>query len=232
MKPIALIRKLLSNHSGAWHANKSYSQEGEDLILDQYFLGLGDGFFVDVGAHHPFRFSNTYKLYRRGWSGINIDPLPGSMRLFKQSRPRDINLEIGIASKASELTYYEFDEPALNGFNQELSQERNRSTPYRILRTSLVQVRPLADVLKESVPHGKSCFEVLSVDAEGFDLDVLQSNNWQKFRPKVVIAELRKTSLSQVAEDPIFQYLTSLGYKWFACTGRSCFFESVTHDRP
>jgi len=52
---------------------KSYSQEGEDLILLRIFEKKRIGFYVDVGSHHPFRFSNTYLFYRLGWRGINID---------------------------------------------------------------------------------------------------------------------------------------------------------------
>ena len=42
------------------YATKSYSQEGEDMILPRIFAGKGHGFYVDVGAHHPCRFS-TYR---------------------------------------------------------------------------------------------------------------------------------------------------------------------------
>src|SRR5690554_6253894 len=79
-------------------SRKSYSQEGEDILLEKLFEGKNDGFYVDVGAHHPRRFSNTYLLYRRGWRGINIDAMPGSMAEFRRLRGRDINLEIPISS--------------------------------------------------------------------------------------------------------------------------------------
>jgi hypothetical protein len=59
-----------------------YSQEGEDLIASRLFPNQSTGFYVDIGAHHPTRFSNTYLLYTKGWRGINIDPLPGSKELF------------------------------------------------------------------------------------------------------------------------------------------------------
>ncbi len=79
------------------YMNPSYSIEGEDRIVRSLFWEKRDtGFYVDVGAHHPFRFSNTYLFYTQGWRGINIDATPGSMRAFKKHRPRDINLEIGI----------------------------------------------------------------------------------------------------------------------------------------
>ena len=61
------------------HYQKSYAQEGEDLILYRMIYGKIDkGFYVDVGAHHPKRFSNTYFFYRKGWRGINVEPMPGS----------------------------------------------------------------------------------------------------------------------------------------------------------
>lgn len=41
-----------------WH-QRSWSQEGEDLILRRIFENKNTGFYVDVGAHHPKRFSNT-----------------------------------------------------------------------------------------------------------------------------------------------------------------------------
>ncbi|MFM6346540.1 MAG: hypothetical protein ACKPFK_15520, partial [Dolichospermum sp.] len=91
--------------------NISYSQEGEDLILARFFEKEKNGFYVDIGAHHPQRFSNTYYFYLKGWSGINIDAMPGSMKIFDDLRPLDINLEIPISDKSEILTYYEFDEP-------------------------------------------------------------------------------------------------------------------------
>ena len=64
----------------------SYSQEGEDLVLRKIFKKQDKGFYVDVGAHHPKRFSNTFLLYKKGWNGINIDATPGSMKLFNKFR--------------------------------------------------------------------------------------------------------------------------------------------------
>lgn len=78
------------------YATKSYAQEGEDLLLRRIFEHKHNGFYVDIGAHHPFRFSNTYLLYKRGWRGINVDAMPGSIKLFAKFRPRDVNLECGV----------------------------------------------------------------------------------------------------------------------------------------
>lgn len=106
----------LRNNFFDGYALKSYSQEGEDIILRRFFGLNKKGFYVDVGAHHPKRFSNKYFFYKKGWKGINIDAIPWSMNVFKKVRPRDINIEVPISSKKQKLKYYGFNESALNGF--------------------------------------------------------------------------------------------------------------------
>ena len=86
-------------------ARRCYSQEGEDMILQRMFGQRREGFFVDVGAHHPFRYSNTYLFYKKGWRGINIDATPGSMREFEKYRPADINLEVAVSQTPGEFCF-------------------------------------------------------------------------------------------------------------------------------
>jgi hypothetical protein len=57
----------------------SYAQFREDTILDRFFK-KSTGFYIDIGANHPDRFSNTKKFYKKGWSGINIEPNPVSFK--------------------------------------------------------------------------------------------------------------------------------------------------------
>jgi hypothetical protein len=92
-----------------------YSQEGEDVVLARFFEGLGrTGFYVDIGAHHPVGFSNTFYFYRRGWHGVNVDALPGTAKLFQRMRPRDKTIECGVGLEQGVMTYFAFNEPALN----------------------------------------------------------------------------------------------------------------------
>ncbi|MDX9799068.1 MAG: hypothetical protein RBT05_09445 [Bacteroidales bacterium] len=95
--PKAFVDKTLRKTNFMGFGSISFSQEGEDMLLSKLFELNEKGFFVDIGAHHPIRFSNTYKLYLKGWRGINIDAMPNSMDLFKKYRSEDINLEIPIA---------------------------------------------------------------------------------------------------------------------------------------
>ncbi|BDH60815.1 hypothetical protein MTP04_09450 [Lysinibacillus sp. PLM2] len=79
-----------------YYSKVTYSQFGEDILIGSILHKLkfkGKGFFIDVGAYHPYKFSNTYKFYLDGWSGINIDPTPYKTTLFDFFRSRDIKFK-------------------------------------------------------------------------------------------------------------------------------------------
>lgn len=192
------------------HSRQTYAQVGEDIVTNFLVGDKPNGFYVDVGAHHPQRFSNTYFFYRRGWRGINIDALPGSMEPFRALRPRDINLEMGVAGTRGELTYHSFDEPAVNGFSPEISAVREGR--FRLLSKTPVPTYPLAEVLDAHLPPGQA-IDFLSVDVEGLDIEVLASNNWDKYRPRVVLAEeLAVGSLEELHASPLTKLMASYGY--------------------
>ena len=195
------------------------AQEGEDALLKRLLKWHynNPGFYVDVGAHHPTRFSNTYHYYLKGWRGINIDPIRGVMKLFDEQRPGDMNLELGIANQQGALTYTVFKEPAFNTFDKE-------SVAYAETRTEKVgeheiAVKPLSAVLQEYVSEEQP-ISFLNVDVEGFELSVLQSNDWQRYRPMFVIAE----ALTDTALLEINDYLNSVNYVRVASTKNSYFF--------
>lgn len=200
-----------------------YSQEGEDLILERIFANQPTGFFVDVGAHHPTRFSNTYKLYLRGWKGINIDATPGSMSAFQTLRPRDTNLEIGVSDAASELTYFRFNEPALNTFSKARADLLLSTTVYTLAGTSRVQTNPLGEILKEHVPTGQT-IDLLTIDVEGLDSVVLKTNDWDQFRPKVLLVEALENSLDKVLSSDVYLFLLSKKYSLFSKTFNTLIF--------
>ena len=133
------------------YSNISYAQEGEDLVLDRFLNNKSKGFFIDVGAHHPKRFSNTYKFYLKGWRGINIDAMPESMDLFEKFRPADINLEAGVSKVKGELTYYIFNEPALNTFSKEEAIKKDGLRDYKIIKKIKIDTLPLSELLDEHV---------------------------------------------------------------------------------
>lgn len=208
----------------------SYAQEGEDLILARLFEGRSAGFYVDIGAHHPYRFSNTCFFHKQGWRGINVDAMPGSMAAFRRARPADINLETGVGAQAGTLQFHIFNEPALNTFDPELARERSQP-PYRLLRTVPVPVVTLAQLLESHLPAGQA-IGFMSVDVEGHDLAVLQSNDWQRFRPGVILVETMSADLAALQAAPITKYLAQHGYRPVAKAVHSAFFIDSQASNP
>ena len=200
----------------------SYSQEGEDVLLNRIFESKRSGFFVDVGAHHPKRFSNTYFLYRRGWRGINIDALPGAMAAFRLERPKDINLEFGVGTQEGELVFYTFCDTALNTFDRALARQRQMEGAKAVGEVR-VPVRTLSTLLDDYLP-AEQPIDFLSVDVEGMDLDVLQSSNWQKYRPVIVVVEILECATAEAIDHPVSIFLAEQGYKLVAKTLNTAFY--------
>lgn len=207
--------------------NNSYSQEGEDLFLWKYFGGKKKGFFVDVGAHHPKRLSNTYLFYKRGWRGINIDARPGSMKSFTKVRPNDINIEAGVDSQKRVLTYYSFNEPALNTFSREEALKKSKVDRYKIIEELAIPVRRLESILKENIPEGQT-IDFLTVDVEGKDLEVLKSNDWNRFRPKIVLVEdLPRENLLNLNNSEVVKFMSQKDYFPIGRSYSTMYFEKV-----
>lgn len=196
---------------------RSYSQEGEDLILRELFLKKKNGTFIDVGAHHPKRFSNTYFFYRRGWRGINIDAYPGSMRLFNIFRRRDINIESGVGAETCELNFYVFNEPAISTFSPESAEKSQKN--YKLLEIKKIAIEPLSNILEKYLPANNS-IDIMSIDVEGFDYDVLISNNWTKCVPKIILVEVDNFDIGN-NDNKTYNLLISKGYSFHAKTPRT-----------
>lgn len=166
----------------------SFSSAGEDMIL-RHLLGSYkmNGFYVDVGAFHPTLFSNTYFFYLNGWRGINVEARPGSKKLFDKVRPRDINLETGVSRERGEMTYYFIGEDSpMNSFSPEFLKQIQMLE--HVTSEISIPTLPLAEILERHLTKGQA-IDFLNVDVEGHDLEVLESNDWKRFRPKVVVVE-------------------------------------------
>ncbi|RZG49146.1 FkbM family methyltransferase [Acinetobacter wuhouensis] len=199
----------------------SYAQEGEDLVVARYFDGKRDGFYIDIGAHHPHRFSNTFMFYEKGWSGICIDPLPECATLFKKYRPRDIFVQKGVSDKIEILKYYMFNEPALNTFDKKLADERNGLRNYKIDKILDIDVSTFDHIMKDKNVNKK--IDLLSIDIEGFDYLVLRSIDMDKYKPELIIVEI----FGNFDNSSYYSYLNKKGYNFYARTGNSYIFNRV-----
>ena len=209
--------------------NISYSQEGEDLILKRILGYQINGFYIDIGAHHPTRFSNTKIFYDLGWNGINIDAMPGSMNEFKLQRTRDINLEIGISKERNTLKYFQFNEPALNTFSEKEAKLKDGKNGYKIIKENDIDTFPLAEILDKYEQYFEE-IDFMNIDVEGLDLEVLKSNNWEKYKPKIILIESLNSSENWLDGNVIFDLLSIFNYKLVAKTHNTMFFKLSNYE--
>lgn len=212
----ALLPRRVRDEDPHAYSVLSFAQEGEDRILMRLLEHIQHGYYVDVGAHHPQRFSNTQAFYLRGWRGINIDPAPGMRALFNRLRPHDTNLELA-AGEPGTRTYYRFAESALNGFDRDLSEQRH-AEGHLIVERLQVPTVPLRVLLERYMPLSTP-IDFLNVDVEGLDLEVLRSNDWETYRPRFVLAEDRVARHGDGAShSEIMGFLAGQDYRLIART--------------
>lgn len=207
-----LVRGTL--HFFGRYKRRSYSQEGEDIVLSRFLEGQKSGFYVDIGAHHPSRCSNTYLFYRLGWRGINIDAMPGSMAPFRLARPRDINLEVAVSDKKEEIAFHSFKEPLFNSADPKIAASRRKEfhEPASARNTFNVEADTLASILDRHLPKSTP-IDFLSVDIEGLDLKALRSNDWEKYQPNYVLVEILGESIGSLPSTEICTFLSEVGYE-------------------
>lgn len=224
IKPIAKIYLKNRFYNLDRFSYPSFSQMGEDMILKKIFENQEKGFYVDIGAYHPKQHSNTYYFYINGWRGINVDAMPGSMSEFKKYRPRDINIEVGISDKKEQTYLYIFNQPALNTVSHEIALKKENETTYKIINKKKIKTDKLGNVLKKYLPKN-TIIDLLSIDVEGIDYLVLVSNNWDIFRPRVIVIEDSSFILENFKDSRIYNFLINKGYIFLAKTDVSLIFK-------
>lgn len=185
-----------------------YSQFGEDIILREILKDSNDGFFVDVGCYHPKKFSNTYKLYKRGWRGVNIDMEEDKIKLFNMVRRQDHNVCSPVSDTQEEVTLVKYSK---FGLDSTIDKEIASQSSDQVYDSYKVKTRTLNEILDNSPYRGRQ-IDVLSVDVEGMDYRVLKSLNFETYKPKVVIVEDHNKSIEEILNTNTYKHLKSLGY--------------------
>ncbi|MDM3861012.1 MAG: FkbM family methyltransferase [Aphanizomenon gracile PMC644.10] len=172
-------------------SNISFSQFGEDILLLSYFNDYKEkqGFYVDVGAFHPFKLSNTMLLYKLGWHGLNIDCDKEKIDLFNKLRPRDINICAAVANANKEMTLLQYPMSATNRLSDKNDQ---LSLCGEIPNSQLsVNTKSLNMILEEiSISMEEIVIDYLNVDVEGLELQVLEGLDFNKYAPKLISVEI------------------------------------------
>ena len=212
LRNVAAHAALVKDYSPSSFPQIHFSQEGEDILIKKLLGYRHVGTYVDIGAHHPSRLSNTRMFQRLGWHGMNIDPTPESIELFRKERPDDINLNVGIAREPGSLVLYEYDEPAFNTFSEQKVSELQRERGIEPVSRKTVDVVPFSSIQTEYRTFFEQPVSLLNIDVEGFENEVLASIDFTNFKPLLICIEFRIDSLLTVADAKAHEMLASEGY--------------------
>ena len=181
------IQSILKNKPQGLLRN-SYSQYGEDVIIDKLLHYPQNGFYIDVGANDPDILNNTKRFYKRGWSGINIEPDVNKFKKIKKYRKRDINLCCGVGSKNDQLIFYKMSHDTISTFSEATARQSEKDG-YKVLQKIPFKIITLKDICDSYIKDKKIDF--MSIDTEGYDMEVLKGNDWNRYRPKLICIEDR-----------------------------------------
>ena len=154
-----------------------FSEYYEDLILYLILFDIKKGFYIDVGAYDPIKVSVTKSFYLKGWRGINIEPQPEKIELFKKDRPNDINLQLAVGRKVGNISFY---------VNDQCSTAKKKYSKRK--KEILVKMDNMSNICKTYVPEGTE-IDFCKIDVEGGEKSVLLGYDFINYRPKVFCIE-------------------------------------------
>jgi FkbM family methyltransferase len=205
----------------------SYSQSGEDLIIDYFFesIGIKQPAYIDIGANQPEKGNNTYLFYLKGSRGICIEPDITLIPALKKVRPKDLILNLGISMVAEDFAdFYFFKEHyhTWNTFSKDDATKKSEESGLSFY-SSKVKLDTINSITQR---YHFEKVNYLSIDVEGLDLEVLKSIDFGRIKPELICVETIAFSMTntlrknQVAVD----FMLSKDYLVYADTNLNTIF--------
>ena len=212
------IINLLSVYKRKFKYKKnSYSFNGVDLIIEYIFKNKNTGFYLDIGAQHPISNNNTYLLFKRGWSGINIDLDKKNIDLFNTARPNDINLNLAISSNVAEKKlYFYHDKSPINTLDKVVSDFQTASVKEikRIKTTTL-------DIALQNLKFNNK-IDYMNLDVEGHEMDIFKAFDLSVYKPSIISVEFldldmkylefKNNDLQRIVNSDLYKHLLNNKY--------------------
>jgi hypothetical protein len=169
---------------------KSYSANGEDLLVRSLLVERDEVWYLDVGAGDPRIHSNTYGFYLRGAEGVAVDANNNLLAKFKKARPRDTTICGAIATSgglSNSVTYWMLDPWELSTTDPDAMQ-RAVANGARIVSTEHFPIVDVNGILESAFPADDRV-KLLNVDIEGISYEVLNSIDFSRFSFDYVLVE-------------------------------------------
>lgn len=203
-----LLRNIYRNSGSRIRVTKPTSFNGEDLALAHY-LPEANGRYLDIGSGDPVQGSNTYLFYKRGWSGVTIDPLTRANRRHKRKRRRDhqiIACVSGVDFQGSDILFYEYvaDDFSTTSRERFLELQANGVKPSSVRNVKTINLNEL-----QLKTNPREAF-FIDIDIEGTELSVLRTIDWSSFLPRVIAVEEWSSPIYEITK--VRAFLESKGY--------------------
>tara|TARA_B100000989_G_C19464760_1_gene437768 strand:+ start:129 stop:836 length:708 start_codon:yes stop_codon:yes gene_type:complete len=202
------IQKIYKNKK----PNNHYAEFAEDVMVNRIFKNLSKGFYVDIGAYHPFKGSLTYNLYAKGWSGINFDLSKTSIDLFNIARSRDININCAISDFTGETIYYE--NTAINQQNSLINQNPNQKK----IKVKSYQLNKIL------ILNNINNIDYINIDTEGNELRILKDIDFTKIQPYLFTIEDNSFDPDDVIKKEKITFMAQKNYQLINIIGVTMFF--------
>jgi len=204
------------------NAKASYSQAGEDVIIEYLFdsLKIKKPTYLEIGTNEPKIGNNTYYFYLKGCKGVCIEPDEAMISAIKKTRPKDIILNIGIAKEnTTGASFYLFPGKlnAWSTFSKEEAEIRKSESgiDYQVRNVELKNINTIVREYFNPYPN------FISLDVEGLDLEILESLNFKEYKPEVICVETISFGYLNNTEkkiNSIAEFMCQNGYAVYADT--------------
>ena len=200
------------------NVKKSYSFGGIDLLINYLYKSKFNGVYIDVGCNHPIVGNNTFLLYQKGWSGINIDLDSHNIKMFNYFRPKDYNPNSAVSNAEEEVNlFYYHERSSINTISNEVHYSRKKKAK----EIKKIRSTTLDSVIVNS-PYSNKKINFLSIDVEGNELNVLKGFDLKKYYPEVIVIEyldiklkeleFHKQDINRIINSEIYKYLKNYNY--------------------
>ena len=204
-KKLHILHSIYIKHQ-YFKDKKSYSMDGEDVVISNYFNNKEKGFYIDIGCYHPIHRNNTFLLFKKGWQGINVDIHDFSIELFNYARPKDLNYNFAVSNKNEKIKmFFQKELSQLSTIDQNQAKKAFQGT----IKEKEIQAYTLNEILNFSKLNNKK-IDLLDIDVEAVDLKVLQGLSFEKFKPELICIEIHEKNLK---ESETFKFLKEYNYE-------------------
>ncbi len=207
----------------------SYAQNFEDVMLWRALSHVDCGFYIDIGAHHPVIDSVSLAFYERGWTGIDVEPVPDYARLLREHRPKNEVVEMALSNDTGKISLTVVPETGLSTVSTVLAaamaEDSEQYHDLKVLEVDQCRLSDLADFYAGRSVHW------MKIDVEGFEQQVLKGWDCTILRPWILVVEATIPNSDQANHACWESIVLGAGYQCVYKDGLNRFYLSVEHTQ-